>query len=265
MNKLMIATAAALCATVGFSDITSSNCVGYNTKTSRAGLNWYAPSFLSVGQTTTDINAIKLDDGKIGTDDQMVGYGDNMQIVGPGGNATAIYCYWDPMFHPSGTATEFYWGDGEGNPVEISFDAGDGVGIDNTTEDVMYSIINAGQVPTEDVSFTSRAGLNWTGNPFPAPIDINAVTLDDGKIGTDDQMVGYGDNMQIVGPGGNATAIYCYWDPMFHPSGEATKFYWGDGEGNPVEYTINPGDGFAIDNTTDGVLYTIKIACPYSL
>ena len=243
--------------------------VGYNTKAAHGGLNWYTASFLTVGANTIDINTITLDDGNIGTEDQMVGWGDPMQIVNPNGNPLKVYNFWDPSMDPNEKATTFYWGDDECNPVTVSFDPADGIGIENgsTSDFTVYDIRNSGQVPTENVRFAAHGGLNWSGNPFSAPISINAITLDDGNIGTEDQMVGWGDPMQIVNPNGNPLKVYNFWDPSMDPNEKATTFYWGDGECNPVEKTFEPGEGFAIENgsTGDYIEYDIKIACPYSL
>ena len=126
MKKLMFAATAAVCAAVTFG-LESANIVGYNNTEARANLNWYAPTFLTVGANTTDINAIKLDDSGAG----MVGWGDVMQIVGPLGNPEAMYCYWDASMDPNGEATAAYWGDGEGNPVNVTLQPGAGFAIDN--------------------------------------------------------------------------------------------------------------------------------------
>ena len=252
MKKMMLGLAASLCVAVTFG-LESANIVGYNNTAARADLNWYAPQFLTVGANTIDINSIQLDDDGAG----MVGWGDLMQIVGPLGSAEASYAYWDASMDPNGEATSAYWGDGEGTPVSVSFSAGDGVGVDNPNG-YTYSLCNAGQVPEGEVSFPARKDLNWSGNPFPAPININAVQLDDDGAG----MVGWGDLMQIVGPLGSAEASYAYWDASMDPNGEATSAYWGDGTGTPVNVTLQPGAGFAIDNP-NAYTYTIKIACPY--
>ena len=199
----------------------------------------------------------------------MVGWGEPMQIVGPGGNAQMVYFFYDPSLDPDEKATTFYWGDSEGHAVKVSFDPADGIGIENGSADdyVVYDIRNAGQVPTKGVQFAAHGGLNWSGNPFSAPISINAITLDDGNIGTEDQMVGWGEPMQIVGPGGNAQMVYFFYDPSLDPDEKATTFYWGDSEGHAVDVTFQPGDGFAIENGSadDYTAYDIKIACPYSL
>ena len=252
MKKMMLGLTAAFCAAVTFG-LESANIVGYNNTAAREGLNWYAPTFLTVGANTIDIQSIKLDDGGAG----MVGWGDNMQIVGPLGNADTEYFYWDASMDPNGEATTAYWGDDSGTPVAVTLDAGDGVGLDNANA-LEYSIQNAGQVPSEKVTFAAREGLNWSGNPFPAVINLNAVVLNDGGAG----MVGWGDNMQIVGPLGNADTEYFYWDASMDPNGEATTAYWGDDSGTPVNVTLQPGAGFAIDNA-NGLEFNIEIACPY--
>ena len=100
--------------------------------------------------------------------------------------------------------------------------------------------------------------MNWSGNPFPAPINLNAIALNDAGAMT----VGWGDSMQIVGPYGNAETMYFYWDASIHPSGEATSAYWGDETGAPVEVSLQPGAGFAIDNPNE-LTFDIEIACPY--
>lgn len=252
MKKLMFAATAAVCAAVTFG-LESANIVGYNNTAAREGLNWYAPQFLTVGANTIDINSIKLDDAGAMT----VGWGDVMQVVGPLGNAETEYFYWDPSVDPNGTATTYYWGDDSGNAVAVSFDSGDGIGIDNMNG-LEFAIQNAGQVPSEKVTLAAREGLNWSGNPFPAPLNLNAIVLnDDGAMS-----VGWGDVMQIVGPLGNADTEYFYWDPSVDPNGTATAYYWGDDSGNAVNVTLEPGAGFAIDNM-NGLTFDIEIACPY--
>ena len=240
-------------AAVGFGDIESANVVGYTAKEAQTDLNWYAPQFFSCGHNTTDINGITLDDGGAGT----VGYGDTMQIVGPLGNASAIYYYWDKDIDLEKKAEGFYWGDAGCKAVVVSFDAGEGLAIDNASG-LAFTINNAGDVPTSDVSFAAGADLNWSGNPFPEAISLNAVTLDDGNVGT----VGYGDTLQIVGPQGNASAIYYYWDKDMDPEKKAEGFYWGDAGCKAVTVSLEPGDGFAIDNASQ-LAFDVKIARPY--
>ena len=227
--------------------------MGYNNTAARADLNWYAPQFLTVGANTIDINSITLND-ELG----MVGWGDSMQVVGPLGSAETTYAFWsDPSMDLSGKATGPFWSDADGNSVAVSFDTGDGIAIDNMNG-YTFNIQNAGQVPSGKVTVAARADLNWLGNPFPAPISINAIQLKD-ELG----MVGWGDSMQIVGPLGSAETTYAFWsDPSMDLSGKATGPFWSDADGNSVEVTLQPGAGFAIDNM-NGYIFDIEIACPY--
>jgi hypothetical protein len=104
--------------------------------------------------------------------------------------------------------------------------------------------------------------LNWYAPQFLTvganTIDINSINLDDGGA----MMVGWGDVMQIVGPLGNPETAYFYWDPSMDMTGTATTYYWGDDIGNPVNVTLQPGAGFAIDNASE-LTFDIEIACPY--
>ena len=103
------------------------NLVGYFGKDAEVNFNWYAPQFTSIGKTTTDINAIQLDDGGAG----MVGWGDVLQIAGPLGSPAAVYMYYDKSMNPAGEAAGNFWGDDQLNPVDITFQPGDAFAIDN--------------------------------------------------------------------------------------------------------------------------------------
>lgn len=195
-----------------------------------------------------------------------VGWGDVMQIVGPLGNASDIYYYYHKSNAPDPTAipNEFYWGDENCDSISVSFDGGDGVAIDNPNE-YTYSILSSGQVPSEVVEFAAHGHLNWTGNPFPAEINLNAIALDDG-VTPGEGAVGWGDVLQIVGPLGNASEIYYYYHKSNAPDPTAIDgdFYWGDENCDPVNVILAPGAGVAIDNPND-YIYDIKITPPYSL
>ena len=231
------------------------NLVGYDSKDAGTFFNYYTPQFTNPGETTIDINIIQLDDGGAG----LVGWGDSMQIVGPLGGATATYLYYDKSMNPKGEAAGNFWGDDGLAPVDVSFDSGEGIVIDNANG-LSYKICGAGQVQTEEVKFAAHQFFNNSGNPFSAPININNIQLDDGGAG----LVGWGDSMQIVGPLGGATATYLYYDKSMNPKGEAAGNFWGDDGLAPVDVSFNPGDGFTIDNA-NGLTFDIVITPPYSL
>ncbi|MBQ6924077.1 MAG: hypothetical protein IJQ73_05505, partial [Kiritimatiellae bacterium] len=94
--------------------VESANVVGYTTPAAREGLNWFAPQFTTISANTASIQDIQLDDDDMGN----VGWGDQMQIVGPLGSASAIYEYWDPsMYMGSGTVDTYFWSADAGSTV----------------------------------------------------------------------------------------------------------------------------------------------------
>ena len=182
-----------------------------------------------------------------------------MQIVGPLGGAVEMYLYYDKSMNPKGVEAGNFWGDEMGTPVSVSFDKGEGIVLDNANG-LSYKICGAGEVQSEIVRFPAHQFFNNSGNPFSAPININNIQLDDDGAGT----VGWGDSMQIVGPLGGATAMYLYYDKSMNPKGAEAGNFWGDEMGEPVDVTLNPGDGFTIDNA-NGLTFDIVITPPYSL
>ena len=231
------------------------NLVGYFGKNAAENLNWYTPQFTSIGKTTTDINAIQLDDGGTG----MVGWGDVMQIADPFGSPAAVYMYYDKSMNPAGEAAGNFWGDDQMNPVDVSFDKAAGFAFDNANA-IEFKIVDAGEVISEKVQFSAQSNLNWFGNPFPVAININAIQLDDGEAG----MIGWGDVLQVADPFGSPAAVYMYYDKSMNPAGEAAGNFWGDDQMNPVNVMFQPGEAFAIDNANE-MAFDIIINCPYSL
>jgi hypothetical protein len=47
-----------------------------------------------------------------------------------------------------------------------------------------------------------------------------------------------------------------------NPNGEEAGNFWADDSLAPVDVTLQPGAGFAIDNM-NGLEFDIEIACPY--
>ncbi len=158
----------------------------------------------------------------------------------------------------TGEETDYFWGDGEGNKATFSIAPGQAVVV-NCAEDL--SVTTAGQVPTENVSFTSIADNNFTGNPFPATIDIQDVKISDGDAGG----IGWGSEIFSVWEGVPtvvAGSEFFYWDASMSATGEETDYFWGDGEGNKATYSIPANKGVVV-NCAEGL--TITIEPPYSL
>ena len=159
---------------------------------------------------------------------------------------------------PNGEATDYYWGDDVGNRASFSVAPGQGVVV-NCAADLDFT--TSGAVPAGQVSFTSVAENNFTGNPFPSAIDIQAIKISDGGAGT----IGWGTEFFSVWEGAPTVVEgsgFFFYDPSMDPNGEATDYYWGDDVGNKVTYSIPAGQGVVINCAAD---LAISINPPYSL
>ena len=237
--------------------IESENVVGYTADETGADNNFVTVPFALVGYNTSDIQQIKVSDGGLGT----IGYGTETFAIWEGIPTVAegsAFTLWDPSMDMSGEATDYYWGDDSFAPASFSIAGGQGVVL-NCAADLSVTV--AGSVPTEDVKFTSIQDNNFTGNPFPAAINIQSIKISDGGLGT----IGYGTETFAIWEGIPTVAegsAFTLWDPSMDMSGEATDYYWGNDSFEPATYSIPAGQGVVI-NCAEGL--TITIRAPYSL
>lgn len=231
--------------------------VGYTSNTSGDNFNFVVAPFNAIGYNTADIQQFKIDDGGAGT----IGWGsENFSIWE--GLPTVVegseFSYWDASMDPSGEATTCYWGDSSMETAVFSIAPGQSFVVDCAGD---LSFTTSGQVPSEKVEFTSNDNFNFTGNPFPASIDIQSIKIDDGGAGT----IGWGSENFSVWEGLPTVAEgseFSYWDASMDPTGEATSCYWGDSSMEPATFAIPAGQGVVIDCTAG---LTISIDPPYSL
>ena len=255
MKKLMFAAVAA--AAGGLMAIESANVVGYTGNTTGADNNFVTIPFNAVGFNTSDIQQIKISDDGAGS----IGWGAEYFSIWEGAPTLvegSEFFYCDPGADPSGEATDYYWGDSDGNKASFSIAPGQAVVI-NCADGLTFN--TAGEVPQEPVTFTSSQDNNFTGNPFPLVIDIQSIKIDDDGAGS----IGWGAEYFSVWEGAPTLvegSEFFYCDPGADPSGEATDYYWGDSDGNKVEYSIAPNQGVVI-NCAEGL--TVTINPPYSL
>ena len=259
MKKLMFAAAVAA-GFVAFGDgLASANTVGFNTATSGADNNFITVPFNAVGYNTADIQQIGISDGGNGG----IGWGEENFSVWEGIPTVATgseFVYLDSSMDPTGEATGYFWGDSTGAKAVFSVAPGQGVVVNCTSAGLSFT--TAGDVPMSTVSFTSIADNNFTGNPFPQAIDIQAISIDDGGAGS----VGWGEENFSIWEGIPTVAAgseFVYLDASMDPTGEATGCYWGDSSGTKATYSISAGQGVVINCTTAGL--TISIEPPYSL
>ena len=155
-------------------------------------------------------------------------------------------------------ATDYYWGDDTGAKASFSIAPGQAVVV-NCAEDLSFS--TSGDVPMSQVSFTTIAENNFTGNPFPQTIDIQSIKISDGgaqSIGWTGETFSIWEGVPTVVEGSG----FFYYDPSMDVSGEATDYYWGDDTGAKATYSIPAGQGVVINCAAD---LTITIDPPYSL
>lgn len=256
MKKLMCA-AAALIAGIAVADVTSANIVGYVNGSTGEKNNFKTISFSDIGFNTADIQSIKISDGGAG----MIGFGTELFSIWEGAPAPVVgsgFFYYDPMMDPEMKATEYYWGDEIGTKVNYSIAPGQGVVIECGAD---LTVTTAGEVGSEKVEFTTVEKNNFTGNPFPAEIDIQAIKISDGGVGS----IGFGTELFSIWEGAPAPVVgsgFFYYDPMMDPEMKATEYYWGDEIGNMVTYPIPAGQGVVIECAAG---LTVTIEPPYSL
>ncbi len=231
--------------------------VGYAGDTTGADNNFVTIPFNTIGYNTGDIQQIRLSDDNAGG----IGWGEETFMVWEG-LPTVVegsgFFYWDASMDPNGEATDYYWGDESCAPANFSVAEGQAVAI-NCAADLSMS--TAGQVPTGKVEFVSIADNNFTGNPFPSTIDIQAISISDDNAGG----IGWGEETFMVWEG-LPTVVegsgFFYWDASMDPNGEATDYYWGDESCVAATYEIEAGKGVVI-NCAENL--TVTIAAPYSL
>ena len=248
-----------LAAAAAFADgVSSSNVVGYDTGTTGADNNFVTVPFTGIGYNTADIQQIKLSDGGlsgIGWGTETFGIWEGLPTVVEGSG----FFYYHPSMDPNGEETDYYWGNDGCEKVNFSIAEGQAVVV-NCAEDL--EIKTLGEVPaTNQVSFTTIEENNFTGNPFPAPIDIQAIKISDGgadSIGWGTETFGIWEGLPTVVEGSG----FFYYHPSMDPNGEETDYYWGDDGCNKVSYEIPAGQGVVISCVAD---LTVTIDAPYTL
>ena len=231
--------------------------VGYNGSTSGADNNFITVPFNAVGYNTADIQQIGISDdgaGGIGWSGETFSIWEGVPTVATGSE----FFYWDASIDPNGEATTYYWGDDTGVKATFSIAPGQGVVV-NCAEGLSFN--TAGDVPMSKIEFTTIADNNFTGNPFPSPIDIQAISISDdgaGSIGWSGETFSIWEGVPVVADGSE----FFYWDASIDPNGEATTYYWGDDTGMKATYSIPAGQGVVINCAAN---LTISIEPPYSL
>ena len=229
------------------------NAVGYNSSQLGNQNNFKTVVFNTVGYNTADVQDIKLV-GSQGYGTEFFNVWEGLPTAVEGVDFMWVGTAWDEQ---TGLATDGYWMDMSTYGEAIfSVPQGQAVVI-NATEGI--GIRNAGQVPTEKVTFTAVGGNNFTGNPFPAVIDVQNIKLV-GSTGYGTEFFNVWEGLPTAVEGVDFMWVGTAWDEQ---TGLATDGYWMDmGTYGEAVYTIQPNQGVVI-NAAAGM--TIEIEPPYSL
>ena len=216
-----------------------------------SGNNFVTAPFFGVGYNTTDIQDLKLV-GSGGWGTEIFSIWEGLPTVVDGTSFMWVGTEWDENF---AVAIKGEWQNGDTTPAVFSIPGGQAVTIN---ADPSIGIENAGQVPTEKVEFTLADGNNFTGNPFPADLDIqNIKIIGSGGWGT--EVFSVWEGIPTVVDGSSFMWVGTEWDENFTI---ATKGEWQSGDTSTAEFTLAPYQGCVINGAAG---LKVEITPPYDL
>lgn len=160
------------------SEIVSSDVVGYNTEATRSGYNYVIPTFRTVGgdKTATDIQQFQLSK-------DISSYEVSFQFLTAKRRNAHTYDWIsaeDAVDYVDGwTEGQGLWIDSETSSYPeqtVTVGVGNAVQMDMGDYDA-EDLTCAGEVSDADLSYTTRAGYNYVGNPYPTAMDIQNIQL----------------------------------------------------------------------------------------
>ena len=254
MKKLMIAASAALCATVGFSAITSANVVGYATqKISGGKLSCVAYQFSDVG-AKEDFASIAT----LSTTGLTAGQYDTMNTDAPcimfyNGSSYDCYYYISDAYNADGD-TVTAWADANGDAADATQELGTGFWLRvpeaTCTEGTLTAAGQVGTGSTKTVNIDQ--GLTLVGNPFPTAANLSKVETTGLTAGTYDTM--NTDAPCIMVYNGSAYDCYYYISDAYDADGNGVTA-WADTNGDAITDGITvTGEAFWVRSPTAGKL-----------
>ena len=253
MKKLMITATAALCATVGFSAITSANVVGYATDTlAQNKFTIKAIQFEDVASGKVDANTVLS--GFTGVDfDENSAFrltAPQIQVQSTAGYNT--YYYLNDAYIEATDSTLQGWADGAGNYVDLELTPGTAVWVKVPGGDTAATMSGAVSA-AKDVPVEIPAGkFTLVGNGYPAPVTLNGkqMTSDDIKgVDFDEASAFMLTAPQILVQSTAGYNTYYYLNDAYIEATDSTKPGWADVGGNYVEPTVAVGAGFWVKSS----------------
>ena len=180
MKKILAVATAIVGTTVMADSLVSSSVVGYDIEATRAGYNYVIPSFRSVGgnQNATDIQLLQLSS-------DISSLEASFQFLTSERRSAHLYDWIAAEdakdYDENWPASQGLWIDDDTFDVPeetVTIGVGNAVQLDMGDYDG-EPLTCAGQVSDADLSYTTRAGYNYVGNPYPIAMDIQNVQLSD--------------------------------------------------------------------------------------
>ena len=212
--------------------------VGYQTVDVTTGFNMITPSFTGVGQTSYDLQEIKL------SGEGVLGEGaENIQVVDSDGNISATYMW---ISKDISGAEEDGWCDDSFSLVDVSLIQGQSVLLYTEGDGVATVSGEVATSNTKTYTVTANLGFNPVGNATPVDVDIQNIKL------SGDGILGEGaENIQIVDSDGNISATYMW---ISKDISGAEEDGWCDDSFSLVDYTIKAGMGFLLYTEGEGAV-----------
>ena len=195
--------------------------------------------FLSVGSEGFDVQGIKLSNGSDGSDLIMLWDAATREW-------TNLY-HWNEIYENAEAEESLGegWGDNEGNIIRKVINPGTAFWITSFADTTVT-------VPGQVVAATDNDKIQTVGNKqdmiagvFPTALDIQDISLDNGSDGSDLIMV-----WDAATRGW--TNLY-HWNEIYEnaEAEESLGEGWGDNEGNIINKTLDPAQGFWITTAND--------------
>ena len=180
MKKLMIAASAALCATVGFSDVTSANIVGYMQNPLVDGYKAVAIPFNAVGVTVEGKKGVRLSSIVPEGADTILGTVSLQKLNAQGLKDGSVYEYHknDPATDRKGKPqfpNDGWYNDityiTPGGATDIFLPMGSGVWVKGAST---LNFTPSGEVNLDTINDGLVDGYRLVANPYPTPIKLSA-------------------------------------------------------------------------------------------
>ncbi len=229
------------CATVGFSDITSANVVGYQNKDVRQYLSQQVCTFDQIGAENGSLNIQNLI--PVDANGDEVSGEVTVQFISAFGVLQNSYTYFEEEGYDEGYVAGWY--DDDGELAVYTFAAAEAFQI---YSGVAVNFIYSGEVNMAETDVPFRQYLSVQANIRPSAVNIQSIIPVD-----DNEEVISGDvTVQFISSFGVLQNSYTYFEEDGYDEGYAAGWYDDDGE--LVEYTLTAGEGFKLYAGTAGYL-----------